>query len=126
MVILLVGILSFVAAPRFFKHDDLAERRAADEMIVALRYAQQMAMSRGGGIRFVTTANSYTVSNTVGTPLPNPDRSGNYSVLLPSGVTATPVTIDFSELGAPTPNGASINLGSRTITIEAETGYAHY
>lgn len=126
VVILLIGIISFVAAPRFMQSDDIAERRAVDEMIVALRYAQQMAMSRGGGIQFRTTANSYTVEQTDSTPLPSPDLVGNYTKALPNGVSSTVVTIAFTALGEPVPNTTTIiTVGSRSITIEEDTGYAH-
>ena len=131
VVILLIGIISFVAAPRFMTTSVIKERSAADEMIAALRFTQQMAMSRGGGIQFRTTANDYNVELTVGpTPLPSPDRSGNYTKSFPSGVTANVVTIEFNGLGEPLPlipsTNKTITVGSYTITVEADTGYAHY
>ncbi|MDH5572233.1 MAG: type II secretion system GspH family protein [Gammaproteobacteria bacterium] len=130
VVILLIGIISFVAAPRFFNSSVINERSAADEMLAALRFTQQMAMSRGGGIQFRTTTTSYNVEladGNPGTPLPSPDRSGNYTRSFPSGITANVVTIAFTGLGEPVPNVVTtITVGSRTITIEADTGYAHY
>jgi len=127
VVILLIGIIGFVAGPRFVKTDAFAERRAADEILSALRFTQQMAMARGGGIRLVLTGNNYTVEETNGTPLQSPDRSGAYSKNLPAGVTASPITLTFDGLGQPVPNAdASISIGSLSITVEADTGYAHY
>ena len=130
VVILLIGIISFVAAPRFFNSSVIMERSAADELISALRFTQQMAMSRGGGIELSTTANSYNVKYTAsGTLLKSPDRTGDYNktLSLPSGVTINTVTIAFTGLGEPSPNvDTTITIGSYTITVEAETGYAHY
>ncbi len=128
VVILLIGIIAFVAGPRFVKTDAFAERRAADEILSALRFTQQMAMARGGGIQLVLTGNNYTVEETAtGTPLQSPDRTGDYIKALPAGVTATAITLTFDGLGQPIPNAdASITIGSLSITIEADTGYAHF
>ena len=130
VVILLIGIISFVAAPRFFNSSVIMERSAADELISALRFTQQMAMSRGGGIELSTTANSYNVKYTAsGTLLKSPDRTGDYNktLSLPSGVTINTVTIAFTGLGEPSPNiDTTITIGSYVLTVEAETGYAHY
>ena len=127
VVILLIGIIGFTAGPRFVKTEVFAERRAADEVLAALRFAQQMAMARGGGIRLVLASNAYTVEQTDGTPLQSPDRSGAYSKSLPNGITAGAATIAFDGLGAPVPNAdASLSIGSLSITVEADTGYAHF
>ncbi len=127
VVVLLIGIIGFVAGPRFVKTDAFAERRAADEVLSALRFTQQMAMARGGGIQLVLTGNRYTVEETDGTPLQSPDRSGAYSKNLPNGVTASAITLAFDGLGQPVPNAdVNIAIGSLSITVEADTGYAHY
>ncbi len=128
VVILLIGIIGFVAGPRFVKTNVFAERRAADEILSALRFTQQMAMARGGGIQLRLSANNYVVEETAsGTPLQSPDRSGSYNKALPDGVTADAATIAFDGLGAPVPNAdASLSIGSLSITVEADTGYAHF
>ena len=127
VVILLIGIIGFVAGPRFVKTDVFAERRAADEILSALRFTQQMAMARGGGIQLRLSANNYVVEETDNTPLQSPDRSGPYNKALPDGVTAGAATIAFDGLGAPVPNAdASLTIGSLSITVEADTGYAHF
>ena len=131
VVILLVGILSFVAMPRFFKTSGFTERNAAEEILTAFRYAQQLAMSRGGDIQVVINGNNYRVQD-VGPPIAiiaNPNGSGNYNVNLPGGITATNTTITFDNLGRPTPNArtdiAIGTSGTYTVRIEQETGYAH-
>ena len=127
VVVLLIGIIGFVAGPRFVKTDAFAERRAADEILSALRFTQQMAMARGGGIQLRLNSNSYTVEETDGTPLQSPDRSGTYSKNLPNGVTASAITLAFDGLGQPVPNAdVNIAIGSLSITVEADTGYAHF
>lgn len=127
VVIMLIGIIGLVAGPRFVKTSTFAERRAADEALSALRFTQQMAMARGGGIQFRLSANNYTVEETNGTPLQSPDRSGAYTKNLPNGVTANPVTLAFDGLGQPVPNAdTTLNIGNLSITVEADTGYAYF
>lgn len=127
VVILLLGILSAVAGPRFFKTSSFAERKVADELVEAIRYAQHLAMSRRGAIRLVTTSNTYRVEQANGTALPNPTRTGNYNVTLPAGVTITATTITFNGLGEPVPTtDTTITVGNFTLTVEGGTGYAHY
>ena len=126
VVILLVGILSITIAPRFLNTNVFAERAAADELLSTLRYTQQLAMNRGGGVRLVLGANSYTVELTTGTQLRSPDGRFPYVNNLPNGITATANTVEYNSLGQPVPNATNtLTIGSSTITIEAETGYAH-
>ena len=131
VVILLVGILSFVAMPRFFKTSAFTERNAAEEILTAFRYAQQLAMSRGGDVQVVISGSNYRIqiAGTPPTPVANPNGSGPYNVNLPGGITATSTTITFDNLGRPTPNvQTNIAIGSSgtyTVRIEKETGYAH-
>ena len=128
VVILLVGILSFVAMPRFFKTPGFTERNAAEEVLTAFRYAQQLAMSRGGNVQVVISGSHYQIQ-IAGVAVANPNGSGAYNVNLPGGITATNTTITFDNLGRPTPNAqtniAIGNSGTYTIRIEQETGYAH-
>ena len=128
IVILLVGILAINVGTRFFSNSSFADRNVADELIEAIRYAQHLAMSRGGGIQVVTTATRYTVQQTDTTAIPNPNRTGDYSVAIPSNSSLSATTITFNGLGQPTPaTDTNISVSSSfTITVEGETGYAHY
>ena len=129
VVILILGIIAINVGSRFFGASAYSDRKVADELIEAIRYAQHVAMSRGGGIQLVTTTTSYTVQDTAGpTILPNPNKSGDYSVTVPANSSLTAVSITFNGLGQPTPTtDSTITVGSRfTITVEGDTGYAHY
>jgi len=137
IVIVLIGILGVNVTTRFFSGSSFSDRKVADELIEAIRYAQHLAMSRSGdiltsgNIRVVTTATSYTVEQILGatiTAIPNPNRSGNYSVTIPADTRLTAQTIIFNGLGRPAAS-TSITVGNKskfTITVESETGYAHY
>lgn len=134
VTILIVGILSISIAPRFFGVSSYEDRRAVDELLASLHHAQQMAMNRGGNIRFTLNATYFTVDLSDGTPLRNPDGSRHPSCLTPicyrkdlNGVTTTisPAgSILYDGLGKPNAS-YTISVGSKQIKIEAETGYAH-
>lgn len=128
VVILLIGILSISIAPRFFGVSAYEDRKAIDELLTALRHTQQMAMNRGGGIQLVLTANNFTVQRSGGGNLRSPDGVTPYSKAFPDNVAvsstpALPSTINYDRLGRAN-TGYTITVGSQTITIEQETGYA--
>ncbi|MDH5394848.1 MAG: type II secretion system GspH family protein [Gammaproteobacteria bacterium] len=126
VVILLTAILSISIAPRFFAVSAYEDRKTADELLAALRHSQQMAMTRGGGIQLLLTATNFTVQTSAGSGLRSPDGRIPYSKPFPTNVVVTPVptTISYDRLGRPDA-GYSISVGAQTITVEAETGYAH-
>ena len=126
VVILITGILSISIAPRFFGVSAYEDRKAADELLTALRHTQQMAMNRGGDIQLVLTATNFTVQISGGPPIPlrSPDGRPSYVKSFPTSVVVSPLpTITYDRLGRPDA-GYVITLGSQTVTIEQETGYA--
>lgn len=133
VVILIIGILSITIAPRFFGVTSYEDRKAADELLTALRHTQQMAMNRGGGIQLVLSANNFTVQRSDASPLRSPDGLFPYTKTFPNSITATPNTIRYNALGQPVsaagvPIAGNFTIdinGSPAITIEANTGYVH-
>lgn len=134
VVILIVGILSISIAPRFFGVSSYEDRRAVDELLTALRYAQQMAMTRGGNIQITINSGpnpNYVVQRTLApVNLRSPDGTFPYDKSLPENIviTPSPTTIEFDSLGRPVPNTEttfSVGTGAYQIRIEQETGYAH-
>ena len=128
VVILIVGILSISIAPRFFGVASYEDRKAANELLTALRHTQQMAMNRGGDIQLVLTANNFTVQRSGGGNLRSPDGQLTYIRDFPANVAvsstpALPSTINYDRLGRPNA-GYIITVGSQAISIEQETGYA--
>jgi len=125
VVILLIGILSISIAPRFFSVGSYQDRRAVDELLTSLRYTQQMAMNRGGGIRLDLQSNSYTIERTDGTDLRSPDGA-TYPKIFEGVSSSTPNLIEYDRLGRRVPdNQIDLNIGTKTIRIEQGTGYAH-
>ena len=132
VVILIIGILSISIAPRFFGVASYENRKVTDELLSALRYTQQMAMNRGGGIQLVLTANNFTVQLSGGGNLRSPDGLIPYTKDFPNNINPTPDTVRFNALGQPVtvagvPLAVDTTLtinAANTITIRANTGYA--
>lgn len=132
----IVGVLAVVALPRFSStstaYDDF---RLYDETVAALRFAQRSAtaMQRTVCVTFDVTNRqlSLTYATTYGsascTPtLPPPGGTGgatSYVVTAQGAAVYSGATnLSFDRVGRPSVP-QTITIGSRTITIETETGY---
>lgn len=143
MVIVLVGILAVVAAPRLGDKAVYDLDRATHDLIEAIRYAQEQSMVHSGALPYqiAITTSGFTVTQS-GTSIPNPlDGSASYSNNTTewTGISISAAqTISFNSRGAPTcttacstPGDASVTLtltksGNNTsLTIEKFTGYAY-
>jgi MSHA pilin protein MshC len=137
VVIVIVGILAAVAAPRFFDDRTFLERGYYEELTAALKYAQKLAVASGCPVRFDVAANGYQARQQAagagGSCNPS-DATWATGVQLadgqllsgttPMGVSATPVTMIFDALGR-TNLGAdqSIAVGPFALTVRADSGF---
>lgn len=143
LVIVLIGILAVVAAPRLGDQAVYDLDRASQDLIEAIRYAQEQSMIHSGATAFqiAISTTGFTVSQG-GAAITNPltGTSGYTNDATEwGGVTISAAeTISFDSRGKPTctaacsePDDASVNLtlskngNSVDITIEKFTGYAH-
>jgi MSHA pilin protein MshC len=138
MVMIIVGILAAVAAPRFFNTNVFQSRGFADQVQATLRYAQKEAIAQHRNVCVAMTASkiSLTIANASGAAIPcGPTLAfpaGGNSITAPSGVTLSssplppPVSFNFDALGT-TPVAQTITVSGATnnIVVEAETGYVH-
>lgn len=131
ITILVVAILAAVAFPRL-SLQGYRETGFFNQSLAAIRFGQKQAVSSGchvqvqidtSGCRLFWTGSPGGCPG-AGTPITNPiGASANFCAQsTPSGTPSA--TFTFDNIGRP--GGTQIiNLGSRTITVEAETGYAH-
>ncbi len=143
MVIVIVGILSAAAFPRFSGNSIFQARGFADQVLATLRYAQKTAIAQH---RLVCVSLNNTTPATVtltiasfdsagncdvGVALALPDRAGNI-LTAPTDITlnTTEAVLTFDALGRASTTVA-ITIpdpdpdGDIAITVEAETGYVH-
>lgn len=145
VVLILLGILSVVALPKFFVAGDFDSFGFHNETLAYLRYAQKTAVAQRRTVCVGFTGASLTL-NIAAAPggfdcaapgaLVGP-RGENAPVTLnaKAGVAyaALPVAFNFDGLGQPI-TGAGLAQATqtfqvagvtRTITVEANTGYVH-
>ena len=130
MVIAVATILAAFAISRInvvsFNTEGFANRAAA-----MVRYAQKLAINQRRTVAVVITGSNiqlcYTDTACSGGSVHQPPGTSAFSFDTPSGVALSGSSFSFSPLGRPSA-GASITVTgdiARTITVEAETGYAH-
>lgn len=137
LVVVILGILGTIAGPRFFDNDAFDERAYYDELVTALRYAQKTAVASGCPVRVAVGVASYALAqqavssghcDVADATFPVPVRlptGETMSGTAPIGITTAPTTtFTYSALGR-TNLGAdqALTVGSRTLTIQAESGF---
>jgi len=127
VVLILLGVLSAYAVPRFAGRGNYDALTAQQDIKQALRYAQQLAMSRTNDVViFIATANNLAITIN-GANAARPD-GGLYPLTMPNGITLAPATnITFDRLGAPSASPTIAINGAQplSVTLEGTTGYAH-
>ena len=127
VVIVILGILSAVAAPKFFDQQVYKERVFQDELVSALRYAQKRAVASGQKVQVEIKVDGIALKYGDGTSVAHPS-GGNFSIAekeIPSSVSLIPVTIIFDALGRAEGVVSEIeNVGyvDSGITVVGETG----
>ncbi|MBI2286764.1 MAG: prepilin-type N-terminal cleavage/methylation domain-containing protein [Nitrosomonadales bacterium] len=151
MTMIIIGIISAVAIPRFFDTDVFKSKGFADQVQATLRYAQKSAIAQHRNVCVVVTASDITLkiastsgatSNCNTTDLispagqPSDCPSATYKICTPStAITLDPAaTFGFDALGKPfdtvgkpsvAQNTITISGATNSIIVEAETGYVH-
>jgi len=142
VTLILVGILSAVAIPRFMGRGSFDTRGFHDQVITAIQFARQQAVAQRRQVCVTVTAAGLTITRALApppgvcgvTPLLNPTTGAGYALVAPAGVvlggtggTLLPLVLTFDPLGqVNVAAGLSVTGdGVRNVTIEAGTGYVH-
>ncbi len=142
LVIVLLGILSAVALPRFFGRNSFDERLFFDDTLNAVRYAQKIAIASGCQTRVIIADNSYALireDNCNGTAatfvnnltIVDPITGSSAYIGSQNGINITAVQTEmtFDALGRIAPFNSSvdntISVGNRQITIVSATGFSY-
>jgi MSHA pilin protein MshC len=143
LVMVMIGILTALAAPRIVAGSDFNVQGFHDETLAYLRYAQKTAIAQRRTVCVVFAANSTTLNMASAATATTCDTA----MRGPRGESPAQVTGDeFDTMYAPTPanfnfdglgqlvdaTGAAlanqtiqISGAARTITVETGTGYVH-
>lgn len=138
VVIIVIAVLASYAIPRLnlnsFRESGFVQQSAA-----SLRYGQKQAIGSGCQVNVLITAAGCILQWSGlpaglgcpggGTNIVNPATGLNNfcDSSTPESSADLPTTIQFDNIGRPnaTLGDLSLNLGSRTITIEPETGFTY-
>lgn len=134
-IIVILGILSAVAVPRFFDRNVFDSRGFYDQVLSTLRYAQKAAIAEHRFVCVTFTSNrsitlTYGATAACGADLTSPGGQTPYTITSPSAdvTMAGFANFSFSALGRPSFAAAqSITVSgvATPIVVEAETGYVH-
>jgi MSHA pilin protein MshC len=131
-VIVVIGVLSAWAVPRFFDRAGYDARGYRDQLAATARYGRQLAISANCPVRLSVTGASFALtrpasvcdSSSFGASVTRPG-GGNFAASTPDSVvlTGVPLTVTFQSSGA-TDLGAdtSISVGGYALTFIAASG----
>lgn len=132
VVIVIVGIVALIAAPRFFSVGAYDASRFHEAAIAAIRYAQKVAVAQHTDVYVVSTpTTSVALCYDAGcaSPVKSPADSSAFVVTAPAGISISGASFNFNALGQPNSNiQRTLTVSgdvARQIVIEQETGYVH-
>jgi MSHA pilin protein MshC len=137
VVIVILGIVSAIAAPRFFDSRTFMERGYYEELVAALKYSQKLAVASGCPVRIEIQAGGYDArqQQALAGRCDPADSSWSTGVMRadgqllsgssPIGVAVSPaVTIVFDSLGATSlASDQNVTVGQFTLTVRADSGF---
>ena len=135
MVIVLLGIISAVAMPKFFGRSSFDERVLFDDTLAALRYAQKQAVASGCKTRMVFTnttfdllsddnCNSGNFNSSLTVPHPATGENSYSGSQNNVTITANNATTTFNAIGTADADNL-IKIGKYSINVVAATGFSY-
>lgn len=134
VIILILGILAAYTIPKL-DLDGFRAQGFEQQTMAAIRYGQKQAI--GSGCNFDVSISSSGCTVQYGAPVETGCAAASTSVVNPASgqnnfcnnsqpdsAAVLPASIQFDKIGRPS-GSLSINLGTSTITVEPETGFAH-
>lgn len=125
MTIVILGIISAVAIPKFFDNSVFQSRGFADQVKATVRYAQKAAIAQHRFVCVAVAANAVTL--TQGTSaICGGILAGYTPIAAPGGITVSNANFSFDTLGKPSAaQSLTVSGNAAALVVEAETGYVH-
>lgn len=115
MVMIIIGVLAAVAAPRWSLNDATVHAQAA-QVARDIRHVQMLAMSQGRALTFQSLGNGYRCVDGGGTVITDPAAQQPFTVTLDDGVGLSAGSVSFDSLGRPVSGGNPI-AGATAYTV---------
>jgi MSHA pilin protein MshC len=139
MVIVLLGILSATALPKFFDFSGFQQQAFFDNTLSAVRYAQKLAVASGCKLQVSVSANTYALNSPANrsqcassspvfsTAVRNPGTGDASFTKSETGVTLTssPASFTFDALGRASADVLITVGGSKSIAVVRDTGFVY-
>jgi len=139
MVIVLLGILSATALPKFFDISSYQQQAFFDDVLSAVRYAQKLAVATGCRVQVSINANTYVLNRPAdrsqclsnaavfSLPVRNPGTGEAIFKHSEAGVTLTSnhAAFYFDALGRASADVLLSVAGIKTITVVRDTGFVY-
>ena len=140
LVLVILGILTAVGAPRFFSRSGFSESFFHQDVLSALRYGQKLAVASGCDVRVTITATDYVLAQRTACqtgaftrPVVAPGTGeASFGNTAPAGVTlsSTVSPIIFDALGRARDAtlavvDATVTAGARQVLVSGETGFVY-
>lgn len=139
MTIVILGIVSATALPKFFSLSAYQERGFFDDTLNAIRYAQKLAVATGCNVQVVIAANQFvlkrpgasdrnqcasTTASDFTQSITRPGSGESSYQGSQSGISVSDATVYFTAKGTAS-TGLDITVGSRKITVLQNTGFVY-
>jgi MSHA pilin protein MshC len=119
MVMIIIGVLAAVAAPRWSLGDATVHTQAA-QIARDIRHVQMLAMSQGRTLTFQSLGTGYRCVDAGSTIITDPAAQQPFNVTLSDGVTLSAGSVSFDSLGRPVSGGNPI-AGATAYTVTGAT-----
>ncbi len=137
MTLVILGILSAVAMPKFFSYTTFQQTGFFYDMLNAIRYAQKLAVATNCNVQVAISANQYALTRPSARTYCTSTTAANFTqnIIRPgsgensyqgslAGVALSSATFFFMARG--NASGAfTITVGSHQISIVPDTGYVY-
>jgi MSHA pilin protein MshC len=134
MVLVIIGVLAALVAPRVLQSRNFASRGFYDEAQAVVRYAQKTAIAWRRTVTVCVAATEISAISNANCAAPallnHPTSGGQLRSVAPDGVTLSPVgSFGFDGLGRPSAPVTIVLTSTiaddpaRQIVVAAETGY---
>ena len=115
MVLVIIGVLATIAAPRLSLTDTSVHAQAA-QFARDIRHVQMLAMTRGETFTFESLGGSYRCTDSTAAVITDPATQQPFTLTLDNGVAATAGSISFDSLGRPV-SGGSLLAATMNFTL---------
>lgn len=105
MVLVIIGVLAAIAAPRLSLTDTSVHAQAA-QLVRDIRHIQMLAMARGETLTFESLGSSYRCTDSTTAVITDPATQQPFNLILETSVTASTGSVSFDSLGRPVSGGA--------------------